>query len=223
MGKAEGSLIPCSMYPQNQNKSVLTLINLKYQYINITTCLFLVCRQLMCLLFISLIFSKLGLSHRVKSLVLNLYVVHVLQQHAGHSSASHCFLLTHKQIWWKYTLVSVGTWGLAALWVHIIGTVIQPLWTYGRGLSINTLVRWPLCPHDQSWASDVPPPQPSPLCDYDCHLSCVCLEKMTSTPLRCLSGLHVKSGLAFLAAVQVLWNPSCCVFSVISCKEGAEL
>lgn len=135
------------------------------------------------------------------------------------------FLLTHKQIWWKYSLVSVGTWGLAALLVHNIRTVVQPLRTYGRGLSANTLVRRPLCPHDQSWASDVPHPppnQPPPLCD-DCHPSSVCLEKMTSTPLRRLSGLHVKSGLVFLLLFSFCEILVVAFSSVILCKEGAEL
>lgn len=66
-------------------------------------------------------------------------------------------------------------------------------------------------------------PRPPPPCDYDSHPSCVCLEEMTSTPLPCLSGLHVKSGPALLAAVQFLWNPCCGVSSVILYRGGAGL
>lgn len=115
-----------------------------------------------------------------------------------------------------------------ALGPHHQGWSVNPLWTYGRGLSINTSVRRPFCPHDQSWASAAqmclpPSSRPPPPCDYDSHPSSICLEKMTSTPLPRLSGLHVKSGPAFLAAVQSLWNPRRGVFSVILRRGGAEL
>lgn len=129
------------------------------------------------------IFLSSDLLHTVTSLVLSLYIVHVLQQNAEHSAASRLSRSAG-----TCTLVSVGTGGLAAPWVHIIRTVIQPVWTSGRSLSINTLVRRPLSPHDQSWDSVTPAPhpptEPSPPCDYECRPTSVCLDEMTSTPLR---------------------------------------
>lgn len=52
-------------------------------------------------------------------------------------------------------------WLSGTLWSTSSGWPFSLCGTYGRGLSINTWVRRPFCPHDQSWASscsDVSPP-----------------------------------------------------------------